>query len=63
MTMADPRKRERRGHHARVPDRHELLDPVPGLRLEEIDRVRPVGRGAHCAWLPLGRADAPRPRS
>ena len=45
MTMADPRmKRERGSHHARVPDRHELRDPVPGLRLEEVDRVRPIGR-------------------
>src|SRR5918995_2173964 len=39
-----PHEGERRSHHARVPDRHELLNPVPGLRLEEVDRVRPIGR-------------------
>src|SRR5919112_3357454 len=39
-----PHESERRSHHARVPDRHELLNPVPGLRLEEVDRVRPIGR-------------------
>src|SRR5918994_7886257 len=39
-----PHECERRTHHARVPDRHELLNPVPDLRLEEVDRVRPVGR-------------------
>src|SRR5918995_2995214 len=39
-----PHERERRSHHARIPDRHELLIPVPGLRLEEVDRVRPIWR-------------------
>src|SRR5215208_7850349 len=39
-----PHERERRSHHARVPEWHELLNPVPGLRLEEVDRVRPTGR-------------------
>ena len=40
-----PQKRERGGHHARVPDRHEFLEPAFGLRLKEIDRVGPIGRG------------------
>src|SRR5215218_2304967 len=38
-----PHEGERRSHHTRVPDRHELLNSVPRRRLEEVDRVRPVG--------------------
>src|SRR5215213_11697791 len=37
-----PHERERRSYHARVPDRQELRNPVFGLRLEEIDGVRPL---------------------
>src|SRR5215208_5385979 len=54
MTMADPRRNAKGEAIMRVPDRDELRDPVPGLRLEEFDRVRPIGRR-----LP-GRVAAPR---
>src|SRR5215217_6671838 len=33
---------EQRSHHARVPDRYEVRDPVPGLCLQEVDRARPI---------------------
>ena len=37
-------ERERRHHHARVPDRHEFLHPRGRLLLEERDRVGAIGR-------------------
>src|SRR5215211_4312111 len=39
-----PHEGERRSHHARVPDRDELLNPVPVLCLQEVDRIRPIRR-------------------
>src|SRR5215203_3983605 len=47
-------ERERGGHHTRVPDWQKVRNPVPGLRLQEVNRVRPIGRR-----LPLCMA-APR---
>jgi hypothetical protein len=39
------KERERRGEHAPVADRHELRDARGGLALEQLDRVRAIGRG------------------
>ena len=47
---------ERRRDHPAVPDGDEFGDPARGLLLQDVDRVRPVGRG-----LP-GRVAGPRDR-
>src|SRR5215212_9456454 len=52
-----PQERERGGHHTRVADRQELLNPVPRLRLQEVYRVRPIWR--RCPLRVAAPGDSP----
>jgi hypothetical protein len=56
---------ERRGQHPAVTNRDQVLLPGPGLYLEDVDGIRPIGRRfplrMSSPWLPLPSSLSGRP--